>query len=138
MKTSTFKKLIRKQIKSVLLNESLAWERKFGEPLPTLKDVRTRHENKLREGEEVPEPVVDKTPWKKGQLYPGYGKAIAIKDKDEFVLVKFKQGEKIHTEISRKYDTAIMNKILQQTDFTIIDELTDGKRYFTDYIMERH
>ena len=50
----------------------------------------------------------------------------------------FMQGEKIHTEISRKYDTAIMNKILQQTDFTIIDELSDGKRYFTDYIMERH
>jgi len=98
MKTSTFKKLIRKQIKSVLLNESLAWERKFGEPLPTLKDVRTRHENKLREGEdseEVPEPVEEKTPWKRGQSYPGYGKVVFIKDNGDSVIVKFRQGENL-------------------------------------------
>lgn len=97
MKISLFKKLIRKQIKSVLLKESLAWERGFGEPLPTLKDVQDRYENKkLKEGEsEVPEPVVEKTPWKKGQSYPGYGKAIGIKDTGDAVIVKFRQGDKM-------------------------------------------
>jgi len=100
MKVSKFKKLIRKQIKSVLLNESMAWERKFGEPLPTLKSVQARHENKLREGEdegeeEAPEPVVEKTPWKRGQSYPGYGKALAIKDDGDSVIVKFRQGDKM-------------------------------------------
>lgn len=46
------------------------------------------------------------------------------------------QGEKIHTEISRKYDDEVMIEILEETDFRIIDELTDSKRFFIDYILE--
>jgi dimethylhistidine N-methyltransferase len=48
----------------------------------------------------------------------------------------FEQGDKIHTEISRKYDTEVMSDILSETDFRIIDELTDSKRFFIDYILE--
>lgn len=48
----------------------------------------------------------------------------------------FKKGEKIHMEISRKYTTEIIKKIIEKTDFQIINQLTDSKQYFSDYILE--
>ena len=48
----------------------------------------------------------------------------------------FTQGEKIHTEISRKYNDDVMNDILSETDFRVVDELTDSNRFFIDYILE--
>lgn len=50
----------------------------------------------------------------------------------------FKKGEKIHTEISRKYNSAILNKILGGTDFEIVNKLQDSKRYFAGYILKRN
>lgn len=49
----------------------------------------------------------------------------------------FKKGEKINTEISRKYNDAIIHKILENTDFEITGKLTDSKNYFADYILTR-
>lgn len=49
----------------------------------------------------------------------------------------FEEGEKIHTEISRKYNDAILNKIIENTDFTLQLKITDEKEYFADYILER-
>jgi L-histidine N-alpha-methyltransferase len=49
----------------------------------------------------------------------------------------FANGEKMLTEISRKYDDEILNKIIEKTDFKITGKLSDSKNYFTDYIMER-
>lgn len=49
----------------------------------------------------------------------------------------FAQGEKILTEISRKYDDEIVSNIIRNTDFQIITKLTDRKGYFADYILER-
>jgi dimethylhistidine N-methyltransferase len=49
----------------------------------------------------------------------------------------FKKGERIHTEISRKYNDAIINKIIKSTDFQISGKLTDSKNYFSDYILTR-
>ncbi len=49
----------------------------------------------------------------------------------------FEQGEKIHTEISRKYNDHIVNDIIKDTDFEVTDKLMDGKKYFADYILTR-
>lgn len=52
-------------------------------------------------------------------------------------VYQFGEGEKIHTEISRKYDDDILAKILNQTAFTIKGKLTDSKNLFADYILEK-
>ncbi len=50
---------------------------------------------------------------------------------------QFDKGEKIHTEISRKYDDKILEDILTPTCFKIIGKLTDKKEFFADYILEK-
>jgi len=50
---------------------------------------------------------------------------------------KFEKGEKMQTEISRKYNDEILDKILAKTDFEIVSKLTDSKGYFADYILNR-
>jgi dimethylhistidine N-methyltransferase len=52
-------------------------------------------------------------------------------------IFHFAKGEKIHTEISRKYNDEIINNILQDTDFQIKNKLTDSKDYFANYILKR-
>jgi dimethylhistidine N-methyltransferase len=49
----------------------------------------------------------------------------------------FAKGEKIQVEISRKYSTEIIEKIIEPTDFKTIAKLTDRKGYFADYIFEK-
>jgi uncharacterized SAM-dependent methyltransferase len=49
----------------------------------------------------------------------------------------FARGEKILTEISRKYNDEIINRIIQNTDFQITRKLTDRRGYFADYILKR-
>ena len=49
----------------------------------------------------------------------------------------FLAGEKIQTEISRKYNDKIIDDILSKTDFSIEDKILDQKEYFADYILER-
>ncbi len=49
----------------------------------------------------------------------------------------FKKGEKIHTEISRKYNDKIIKEIFSATDFEVIHKLTDSKNYFADYIFKK-
>ncbi|MDB4511958.1 L-histidine N(alpha)-methyltransferase [Arenicella sp.] len=49
----------------------------------------------------------------------------------------FYAGEKIHMEISRKYTTKIMQEIISDTDFVIVDVLSDSQNYFSDYILQR-
>lgn len=49
----------------------------------------------------------------------------------------FKKGERIHTEISRKYNDQILQKIITNTDFKLTDKLMDSKMYFADYILTR-
>jgi L-histidine Nalpha-methyltransferase len=52
-------------------------------------------------------------------------------------VYQFTAGEKIHTEISRKYDDQILQSILQNTDFEIAEKFVDSKHYFADYILNR-
>ena len=54
------------------------------------------------------------------------------------VIISFKKGEKIHTEISRKYNASILNTILGETKFKITDQFLDSKNYFSSYILERN
>lgn len=49
----------------------------------------------------------------------------------------FAKCEKIQTEISRKYNDKIILNIIKETDFKIIDKLSDRKNYFTNYVLER-
>jgi len=50
---------------------------------------------------------------------------------------RFEKGEKMQTEISRKYNDQILDKILCKTDFKIVNKLTDSQGYFADYILNR-
>jgi len=49
----------------------------------------------------------------------------------------FMKGEKILTEISRKYNDKIIKKIICNTDFKIIGKLSDNKKYFSNYVLIR-
>jgi len=51
---------------------------------------------------------------------------------------KFEKGERMQTEISRKYNDDILHKILKNTDFEIVNRLTDSKGYFADYVLNRY
>ncbi len=51
---------------------------------------------------------------------------------------KFTAGEKIHTEISRKYNDQIVKKIIANTGLTFTDKILDSKAYFADYILEKN
>jgi len=49
----------------------------------------------------------------------------------------FAQGERILTEISRKYDDEIIKQIIHSTDFRISNKFTDKNGLFADYILKR-
>lgn len=50
----------------------------------------------------------------------------------------FREGEKIHTEISRKYDEPTLKRIIAGTDFVLGSRITDSNGWFADYILKRH
>ena len=50
----------------------------------------------------------------------------------------FAKGEKIHTEISRKYNDELIQKIITDTDFSLKTKIMDSKAYFADYILNRN
>ncbi|WP_017931822.1 L-histidine N(alpha)-methyltransferase [Robiginitomaculum antarcticum] len=49
----------------------------------------------------------------------------------------FAKGERIHTEISRKYNLDIVDSIIGNTQFQIIKVLRDSQNYFLDIVMDR-
>lgn len=49
----------------------------------------------------------------------------------------FTEGEKIHTEISRKYNNQLIETIIENTDFSLQTKIMDNKEYFADYILSR-
>jgi len=50
----------------------------------------------------------------------------------------FVAGEKIHVEVSRKYNQQVLELILEKTDFTISRLLTDRQGYFADFVLHRN
>lgn len=50
----------------------------------------------------------------------------------------FAKGEKIFTEISRKYNDQLIEKIIAKTDFSLQTKILDDRAYFADYILKRN
>lgn len=74
----------------------------------------------------------------------GIARSFLVSTKEQSITIKainktfnFSKGEKIHTEISRKYNDAILEQILSNTDFEIENKFTDTKKYFADYIINK-
>ncbi|WP_027376831.1 L-histidine N(alpha)-methyltransferase [Kaistella palustris] len=49
----------------------------------------------------------------------------------------FDEGEKIHTEISRKYNDMILNDLMKGTSLEIEQKFLDSRKYFADYIINK-
>ncbi|WP_299229451.1 L-histidine N(alpha)-methyltransferase [uncultured Psychroserpens sp.] len=49
----------------------------------------------------------------------------------------FYEGEKIHTETSRKYNDTILNNILENSNLEVVTKLMDSNLYFADYILKK-
>jgi len=49
----------------------------------------------------------------------------------------FEAGEKIHTEISRKYDLQTIKKIAKNTGLVVKDTFFDSRKYFADVLFEK-
>jgi len=50
---------------------------------------------------------------------------------------KFRKGEKIHTEISRKYDLETIRKIAENTGLNVKEMFFDSRKYFVDVLFEK-
>ena len=50
--------------------------------------------------------------------------------------VRFKSGELIQTEYSRKYNNEKIQRLLDGTNLKVIDKMMDSGEYFADYIFE--
>ena len=50
---------------------------------------------------------------------------------------KFGKGERIHTEISRKYDLKTINKIAKDTGLIVRKTFYDSRKYFIDVLFEK-
>ena len=50
---------------------------------------------------------------------------------------EFKAGEKIHTEISRKYDIETIEKIAKNTGLIVKETFYDSQKYFVDVLFEK-
>ena len=61
--------------------------------------------------------------------------SVYIKDLDK--TFKFDENEKIHTEISRKYNDEILSDLLKDSSLKISDKFLDSKKYFADYILTK-
>ncbi|MDB4088059.1 L-histidine N(alpha)-methyltransferase [Flavobacteriales bacterium] len=75
----------------------------------------------------------------------GIAKSFIVSTEKQTVEIKsikktfsFDKEERIHTEISRKYNDSIINKIIENTDFTIENKILDSKEYFADYILKKN
>ncbi|MCX7550578.1 L-histidine N(alpha)-methyltransferase [Xanthomarina sp. F2636L] len=72
----------------------------------------------------------------------GIARSYIVSNKDQDVFIgalnktfHFKKAEKIHTEISRKYNDTVLNSILENSQLKIVTKLLDSKAYFADYII---
>jgi L-histidine N-alpha-methyltransferase len=75
----------------------------------------------------------------------GIARSYIVSTADQTVQIKatensytFTEGEKIHTEISRKYNDQLIEKIIANTDFSLLTKILDSKAYFADYILKRN
>lgn len=76
--------------------------------------------------------------------YEGIAKSFLKSTKKQVVTIEsiqeqfvFEENERIHTEISRKYNDLILNKIIDESPLSIQHCFTDQKSWFGDYIINR-
>lgn len=74
----------------------------------------------------------------------GIAKSFLKSTKKQVVEIKsigeqflFEENERIHTEISRKYNDSILKKIIDQSPLSVQHCFTDHKSWFGDYIIDR-
>ncbi|MDO6761086.1 L-histidine N(alpha)-methyltransferase [Tamlana sp. 2_MG-2023] len=74
----------------------------------------------------------------------GVAKSFIVSTENQIVEIEatqssytFKAGERIHTEISRKYNDQLIEKIIANTDFSLQTKILDSKAYFADYVLKR-
>lgn len=72
----------------------------------------------------------------------GVAQSFIVSKRDQEVRIEalnktfsFRNGEKIHTETSRKYNDDVLRSILKNSKLTIASKLLDSKEYFADYIL---
>ncbi len=53
------------------------------------------------------------------------------------MTVDFEAGEPIHTEISRKYDLEILNKVIEGSGLSIMNEFNDARNYFMNVLLKK-
>lgn len=64
-------------------------------------------------------------------------------EKQEVVIAElgkafyFEKGERIHTEISRKYNDELLDQFIAETPLEISTRLTDSKGLFADYVLSK-
>lgn len=61
---------------------------------------------------------------------------VYIKELD--LSIQFEAGERIFTELSRKYNTKILQDLIKNTGLRVIKEFTDKQNYFTDFLIEKN
>jgi L-histidine N-alpha-methyltransferase len=74
----------------------------------------------------------------------GAAQSFLVSKEDQNVYVKatgtsyeFRKGERIHTEISRKYDLETINKIAKDTGLIVKETFYDSRKYFVDVLFEK-
>lgn len=74
----------------------------------------------------------------------GIAKSYLVSLTDQPVFIKainrsfdFKAGERIETEVSRKYNDEIISDIISKTDFKLSGKLNDSENNFSLYVLER-
>ncbi|WP_107038970.1 L-histidine N(alpha)-methyltransferase [Brumimicrobium mesophilum] len=74
----------------------------------------------------------------------GIAKSYIVSESNQKVFIEkldktfeFEKGEKIFTEISRKYNDQIIQNLISDTSFSVSSKLSDSKDYFSTYILNR-
>lgn len=74
----------------------------------------------------------------------GIAKSFIVSQAEQSVTISatgqtyaFKTGERIHVEISRKYNQSVLSAILAETDFSLVHTLTDKAGNYADFILVR-
>lgn len=74
----------------------------------------------------------------------GTAKSYLVSTRDQVVSINklgldihFTAWESIHTEISQKYDDSIVRWLAQESGLKIIDQFTDSKKYYKNYLFKK-
>jgi len=71
----------------------------------------------------------------------GIARSYIVSKKEQVVqingqtTIKFSENERIYTEISRKYNDQIVNRLLTNSGLSIHSKIKDSKSFFADYIL---